>query len=45
MDEASGLCKGCRRNIDEVSRWLYMSEEEKRQITLQLDARKLSGEE
>ena len=40
MDEASGLCAGCGRTLDEIARWAGMSEEERAQVMEQLEARK-----
>jgi uncharacterized protein len=39
IDEASGLCKGCCRTIDEIARWASMSSEERRAIMAILPAR------
>jgi len=44
MDEASGFCKGCKRTIDEVAMWLYLSDVEKSRILGELGGRKLSSE-
>ncbi len=35
----SRLCLGCRRSIDEISRWSRMSPEERREITAALPGR------
>ncbi len=35
----SGLCLGCRRSADEISRWSCMSPEQRREITAALPAR------
>ncbi len=32
MDERLGLCLGCLRTLDEISRWSQMSEADKRQV-------------
>lgn len=43
IEEASGFCKGCKRTLQEVAMWLYMSEEEKARVVAQLPERKLAG--
>lgn len=35
----SGLCTGCLRSIDEITRWSKMSPQERAEITLTLPAR------
>jgi len=40
MDEATGLCRGCRRTLDEIARWSVMSDADKRSVIAALDARK-----
>ena len=39
MDEATGLCRGCNRNLDEIARWSTMSDTEKRAVLALLKAR------
>ena len=39
MDAASGLCIGCARNMDEISHWGKMKEEERLRIMADLPAR------
>ncbi|MDM0114871.1 DUF1289 domain-containing protein [Variovorax sp. J22R133] len=39
MSEASGLCEGCYRTIDEIARWASMSDEGKRDVWLRIEAR------
>ena len=29
MDQATGLCSGCGRTLDEIARWVAMSEPER----------------
>jgi len=29
MDAPSGLCLGCKRTLDEISRWVVMSDEQR----------------
>jgi predicted Fe-S protein YdhL (DUF1289 family) len=40
MDEASGLCEGCLRTIDEIVAWGSMDDDAKRQVWLQLEQRR-----
>lgn len=40
MDEASGLCRGCYRTLDEIARWSVMGDGEKRVVIALLEARK-----
>jgi uncharacterized protein len=40
MDEASGLCRGCHRTLDEIARWSVMNEAEKRRVVTMLAQRK-----
>lgn len=40
MDETSGLCQGCFRTIDEIIRWIDMSDEEKKEVIDELKKRK-----
>jgi len=39
LDARSGLCLGCGRTIDEITRWTAMSTEERRRIMAELAAR------
>jgi predicted Fe-S protein YdhL (DUF1289 family) len=39
LDDATGLCIGCGRSIDEIARWSAMSETERRNIMALLPAR------
>jgi predicted Fe-S protein YdhL (DUF1289 family) len=39
IDAASGLCVGCGRSLDEIARWLSLSEAERRRIIDELPAR------
>jgi uncharacterized protein len=41
MDEASGLCKGCWRTLDEIAVWTLLDEPEKRDVWLALRQRRL----
>jgi predicted Fe-S protein YdhL (DUF1289 family) len=40
LDPASGLCRGCFRTIDEITRWAVMGAEEKRRILAELPDRR-----
>ena len=40
MDEASGLCLGCRRTIDEIRDWIILTPEEKRAVLARIEERK-----
>lgn len=37
----SGLCEGCKRTVDEITRWPYASEAEQAAILAELPARHL----
>lgn len=39
IDQASGLCRGCGRSLDEIARWAAMPDEERRAIMTTLAAR------
>jgi predicted Fe-S protein YdhL (DUF1289 family) len=39
IEEASGLCRGCRRTIDEIIAWPAASDAEKRRILDALPSR------
>jgi hypothetical protein len=40
LDSETGLCEGCARTLDEVARWLRMSEPERKRIMAELDGRR-----
>lgn len=40
MDPERGLCRGCWRTLDEISRWGQMSEAERSRIIAGLPARR-----
>jgi predicted Fe-S protein YdhL (DUF1289 family) len=40
MDEASGLCSGCFRTIDEIERWSVMQEDDRRRVMQALPSRR-----
>jgi uncharacterized protein len=45
LDPASGYCRGCWRTIDEISRWLQLSREEKRRVLAALPARRQQSQD
>jgi predicted Fe-S protein YdhL (DUF1289 family) len=40
MDEATGLCRGCYRTLDEIARWGTMSDGERSAVVAELPARR-----
>ena len=40
MDEATGLCLGCRRTIDEIRDWMIMLPEERQRVLDAIATRK-----
>jgi predicted Fe-S protein YdhL (DUF1289 family) len=40
MNDATGLCRGCYRTLDEIARWSVMSDREKTAVVTQLEQRK-----
>ena len=40
MDDASALCDGCFRTIDEIRDWMIMDRDEKLAVLAQLEQRK-----
>jgi predicted Fe-S protein YdhL (DUF1289 family) len=43
IDPASGLCRGCGRNLDEIARWMSLSESERVRIMAELPRRRASA--
>ena len=41
MDPATGLCRGCRRTLDEIARWAMMGAAERAQIMGELQGRRV----
>jgi predicted Fe-S protein YdhL (DUF1289 family) len=39
LDDATGLCKGCKRTLPEVAAWPQMDDDERRRIMAELDSR------
>ncbi|MCW5635661.1 MAG: DUF1289 domain-containing protein [Rubrivivax sp.] len=44
MDEASGLCEGCLRTIDEIAAWGQLDDEAKRAVWVRLEQRRAGHE-
>ena len=40
MDRPAGLCRGCHRTIDEITRWSAMADEERMAVWQQLPGRR-----
>jgi predicted Fe-S protein YdhL (DUF1289 family) len=40
MEEASGLCLGCRRTIEEIRDWIILTPDEKRAVLARIEERK-----
>ncbi|MDX1401888.1 MAG: DUF1289 domain-containing protein [Kiloniellales bacterium] len=40
VDNATGFCIGCHRNIDEIRDWMIMSADEKHQVLKNIEDRK-----
>ena len=40
MNEATGLCRGCYRTLDEIARWGTMSDAERAKVIDELAARR-----
>jgi len=40
MDDATGLCRGCYRTLDEIARWSVMTDRDKRAVISLLEQRK-----
>jgi predicted Fe-S protein YdhL (DUF1289 family) len=40
MDQASGLCIGCYRTLDEIAGWIDLSEDTRRALVQALPARR-----
>ena len=40
MDRPAGLCRGCHRTIDEITRWSAMADHERMAVWQQLPARR-----
>ena len=42
MEEATGLCLGCRRTLEEIRDWIIMTPDEKRAVLARIDVRRAS---
>ncbi|MGB0846112.1 MAG: DUF1289 domain-containing protein [Thiolinea sp.] len=40
MDDASGVCDGCFRTLDEIREWIIMDKEEKLAVLAKLEQRR-----
>ena len=40
MDETSGLCEGCLRNLDEIALWSVLDDDDKRQVLTEIEHRR-----
>jgi uncharacterized protein len=40
MNDATGLCRGCCRTLDEIARWSVMHDSEKKAVLVLVEARK-----
>ncbi len=45
VDQASGLCMGCRRSVAEIAAWSTMTPAQRRRIMSALASRKAAGNE
>lgn len=43
MDEASGLCEGCGRTLDEIALWSVLDDDDKRQVLQDVARRRATG--
>jgi predicted Fe-S protein YdhL (DUF1289 family) len=43
IDQASGLCRGCHRTLDEIAGWGSMSEAARRAVMVRLPERAPTG--
>ena len=40
MEEATGLCLGCRRTVEEIRDWIILTPDEKRAVLARISERK-----
>ncbi|MEI6484853.1 MAG: DUF1289 domain-containing protein [Sphingomonadales bacterium] len=40
INRRSGWCEGCWRSVDEITRWPYADDDERRAILMRLETRK-----
>ena len=40
MNDATGLCEGCLRTIDEIAAWSVLDDDEKRSVWRSIDERR-----
>jgi len=43
VDQATGLCAGCRRTLDEIARWSLMTDDERQRVMASLPGRRVAG--
>ena len=43
MDNATGLCAGCLRTLDEIAAWSVLDDDEKRAVLARLPQRRAHG--
>ncbi|WP_112183012.1 DUF1289 domain-containing protein [Methylibium petroleiphilum] len=43
IEQASGLCAGCLRTLDEIAAWSKLDETGRERVWVQLDERRLPG--
>ena len=43
LDDRTGLCVGCFRNIDEIRDWMIMLPEERQAVLRRIDERRLAA--
>lgn len=39
VNQKSGLCEGCKRTLEEISNWIYYSDEQRKKIIEELNKR------
>jgi predicted Fe-S protein YdhL (DUF1289 family) len=44
IEAGTGLCAGCGRSLDEIARWVSMTDDERRRIIAELAARRLRAD-
>ena len=44
IDQASGLCAGCFRTLDEIAGWIGLSDDQKRDVIAALPGRRATVE-
>jgi len=44
MNDATGLCRGCFRTLEEIGRWSQMSDRERAEVVAALPARRTAAD-